>query len=222
MQIECQTFGSGIGLFYQVWSGSKLFLPGEIFAKKELRLWFITNQQKQLLCLWQTDLNVFSSCIKVVFQVGRLCIQYLIYHVCCLPLIWSLCLFECCREILSGFARAWKYLNLEGFIDKSLKIKSALKSTGKSLKTLKSPWILLFSVGLSTVDRDPNQYKFFVPLFGAAYAAPKKAHQFYFNFPVHLDHYFTLTLISWKWLERLLEVLEKSLNLVLACMHPVY
>ena len=29
-----------------------------------------------------------------------------------------------------------KYLNLEGFLEKSLKIKSALKSTGKSLKGL--------------------------------------------------------------------------------------
>ena len=26
-------------------------------------------------------------------------------------------------------------------------------------KALKSPWILLFSVGLNTVDRDQNQYK---------------------------------------------------------------
>ena len=32
--------------------------------------------------------------------------------------------------------RLEKYLNLEGFIEKSLKIKSALKSTGKSLKSL--------------------------------------------------------------------------------------
>ena len=29
-----------------------------------------------------------------------------------------------------------KYLNLEGFLERSLKIKSALKSTGKSLKSL--------------------------------------------------------------------------------------
>ena len=41
-------------------------------------------------------------------------------------------------------------------------------------KALKSPWILLFSVGLSTVDNDLNQYKIVVPLFGAAYAAPNK------------------------------------------------
>ena len=32
--------------------------------------------------------------------------------------------------------RLEKYLNLEGFLEKSLKIKDALKSTGKSLKCL--------------------------------------------------------------------------------------
>ena len=32
--------------------------------------------------------------------------------------------------------RLEKYLNLEGFLEKFLKIKSALKSTGKSLKSL--------------------------------------------------------------------------------------
>ena len=35
-----------------------------------------------------------------------------------------------------GLHRLEKYLNLEGFLEKSLKIKSALKSTGKSLKSL--------------------------------------------------------------------------------------
>ena len=35
-----------------------------------------------------------------------------------------------------GSHRLEKYLNLEGFLVKSLKIKSALKSTGKSLKSL--------------------------------------------------------------------------------------
>ena len=29
-----------------------------------------------------------------------------------------------------------KYLNLEGFLEKPLKVKSALKNTGKSLKSL--------------------------------------------------------------------------------------
>ena len=35
-----------------------------------------------------------------------------------------------------GLHRLEKYLNLEGFLEKSLKIKFALKSTGKSLKGL--------------------------------------------------------------------------------------
>ena len=35
-----------------------------------------------------------------------------------------------------GLHRLEKYLNLEGFLEKSLKIKYALKSTGKSLKCL--------------------------------------------------------------------------------------
>ena len=38
--------------------------------------------------------------------------------------------------MLQGSHRLEKYLNLEGFLEKSLKIKSALKSTGKSLKSL--------------------------------------------------------------------------------------
>ena len=35
-----------------------------------------------------------------------------------------------------GSNRLEKYLNLEGFLEKSLKIRYALKSTGKSLKGL--------------------------------------------------------------------------------------
>ena len=42
--------------------------------------------------------------------------------------------FHCLIFYLSD--RLEKYLNLEGFLEKSLKIKSALKSTGKSLKSL--------------------------------------------------------------------------------------
>ena len=37
---------------------------------------------------------------------------------------------------MQGSHRLEKYLNLEGFLEKSLKMKSALKSTGKSLKGL--------------------------------------------------------------------------------------
>ena len=39
-------------------------------------------------------------------------------------------------EMVQGSHRLEKYLNLEGFLEKSLKIRSALKSTGKSLKSL--------------------------------------------------------------------------------------
>ena len=52
----------------------------------------------------------------------------------------------------------------------SLKIKSALKSTGKSLKSREKSLNLLLSVGLSTEDRELNQYK----IVDAAYAAPNK------------------------------------------------
>ena len=40
--------------------------------------------------------------------------------------------------IIRGSHRLEKYLNLEGFLEKSLKIKYALKSTGKSCKGLES------------------------------------------------------------------------------------
>ena len=38
--------------------------------------------------------------------------------------------------MLQGSHRLEKYLNIEGFLEKYLKLKSALKSTGKSLKGL--------------------------------------------------------------------------------------
>ena len=65
-----------------------------------------------------------------------------------------------------------KYLNFEGLLEKSLKIKPALKSTGKSLKSLEQSFHSTITVGLSTVDKEVNQYKIVVPIFGAAYAAP--------------------------------------------------
>ena len=46
-------------------------------------------------------------------------------------IIWKIGSFEI-RE--QGSHRLEKYLNLEGFFEKPLKNKSALKSTGKSLK----------------------------------------------------------------------------------------
>ena len=41
--------------------------------------------------------------------------------------------------LYQGSQRLQKYLNSEGFLGKSLKIKHALKSTGKHSKSLKSP-----------------------------------------------------------------------------------
>ena len=46
-------------------------------------------------------------------------------------------LLQCEQALpLQGSHRLEKYLNLKGFLEKSLKNKSALKSTGKSLKSL--------------------------------------------------------------------------------------
>ena len=42
-------------------------------------------------------------------------------------------------EYYQGSHRLENYMNLEGFFEKSLKIKSALKNTGKSLKSLIKP-----------------------------------------------------------------------------------
>ena len=48
----------------------------------------------------------------------------------------------------AGLYMLEKYLNLEGFLEKSLNIKSALKSTGKSLKSLGKSLNSTLSVGL--------------------------------------------------------------------------
>ena len=86
-----------------------------------------------------------------------------------------------------GLHRLVKYLNLEGFLEKSLEMKSALKSTGKLLKSLEKSLNSTISIGLSTVDRDLNQYEIVVPLFGAAYAAQNIGTTIYTNFPVLLS-----------------------------------
>ena len=59
-----------------------------------------------------------------------------------------------CGFILQGLHRLEKYLNLEGFLEKPLKIKSALKSTGKSLNSLlfyylMKDWALLIETYIS-------------------------------------------------------------------------
>ena len=74
--------------------------------------------------------------------------------------------------MISGFNSLEKFLNLEGFLEKSLKIKSTLKSTGKSLKNPEKSLNSTILQELALLIRDLNQYKIVVPLFGAAYAAP--------------------------------------------------
>ena len=61
-------------------------------------------------------------------------------------------------RVCTGF----KVLEFRGFLEKSLKSKPALKSTGKSLKSLEKSMNSTISVGLNTVDRDLNQYKIVV------------------------------------------------------------
>ena len=73
-----------------------------------------------------------------------------------------------------GLHRLEKYLNSEGFLEKSLKIQSALKVLENHSKVLEFE--------LSTVDRDLNQYKIVVPLFGAANAAPNKGTTISYSF----------------------------------------
>ena len=70
-------------------------------------------------------------------------------------------------------------LGLDLCLEKSSKINFALKSTWKTLKGL---FILPFTGGFNTVFGDLNQYKIELPLFGAAYAEPKKVTTIYTNF----------------------------------------
>ena len=72
--------------------------------------------------------------------------------------------------IHQGSHRLEKYLNLEGLLKSPLKVKYALKSTGKSLKGLEKS-LNSSILGINTVDKDLNQYKIVGPLFGAANAA---------------------------------------------------
>ena len=59
-------------------------------------------------------------------------------------------------KLIQGSHRLEKFLNLEDFLEKSLKIKYALKSTGKSLKSLEKSLNYTISAGLSTGDKRPR------------------------------------------------------------------
>ena len=75
------------------------------------------------------------------------------------------------RKHLQGFHRLEKYLNILDCLEKSLKIKFALKSTLNTLQVLE----IYHLQEDSTMFGDLNQYKSVVPLFGAAHAAPNKS-----------------------------------------------
>ena len=62
----------------------------------------------------------------------------------------------------------------------SSRVHTGLKSTWKSCTRLEKS--LKFSVGIKTVDRDLNQDKTVVPLFGAANAAPNKGTTILYEF----------------------------------------
>ena len=59
------------------------------------------------------------------------------------PLLSIIARLATCK-VSQGSHRLEKYLNFEGFLEKSLKIKHALKSTGKSLKNLEKPLNSIF------------------------------------------------------------------------------
>ena len=73
---------------------------------------------------------------------------------------------------LQGLHRLEKYLNIKDCLEKSLKIKFALKSTWKTLKGFEKSLNFTINRRIQQCFGDLNQYKIVVPLFGAAYAAP--------------------------------------------------
>ena len=75
--------------------------------------------------------------------------------------------------MLQGSRRLEKYLNIRDCLEKSLNIKFALKSTWKTLKSLEKSLYFTIYRRIQQCFGDLNQYKIVVPLFGAAYAAPK-------------------------------------------------
>ena len=74
-------------------------------------------------------------------------------------------------RVRTGLKSTWIWRT---FLKSPWKLNLPWKVLENLSKALKSAWILLFSVWLSTVDRGLNQYKMVVPIFGAAYAAPNK------------------------------------------------
>ena len=74
-----------------------------------------------------------------------------------------------------------KHLNIQGCLEKSLKIKFALKSTWKTLKGLEKSLNFTIYRRIQQCFGDINQYQIAVPLFGAANAAPNKGTTIFLN-----------------------------------------
>ena len=85
-------------------------------------------------------------------------------------------------SLSQGSHRLEKYLNIQDCLEKSLKIKFALKSTGKILNSFEKSLNFTIYKRFNTVFGDLNQYKIVLLLFGAAYAAPNKGTTIYTNF----------------------------------------
>ena len=81
-----------------------------------------------------------------------------------------------------GSHRLVKYLNLEGFLEKSLTIKYAMKSIGKLHKGLEKSLNSSVSVGINTDDRDLNQIKLLCLYLVQQMLHQIKAQQFFTNF----------------------------------------
>ena len=70
-------------------------------------------------------------------------VSLILVCIACLGLFWQAVSVHNLRRstttvVVQGAHRFEKYLNLEGFLEKFLKIKSTLKNTGKSLKGLEN------------------------------------------------------------------------------------
>ena len=76
--------------------------------------------------------------------------------------------------LIQGSHRLEKYLNIQDCLEKTLKMKFALKSTGKTLKGLEKSLNFTIYRRIQHCLWRLNEYKIVVSLFDAAYAAPNK------------------------------------------------
>ena len=88
--------------------------------------------------LWGKDLQCtkFQVDSAPVIVVGVILLLVPVFFYSCMKIYGGRKEKEIIRRKSLGLHRLEKYLNLVDFLEKSLKIKSALKSTGKSLKNL--------------------------------------------------------------------------------------